>query len=60
MENKIEGFYLVSEVSNNSFVKKFFIGTFSEAVKAANKIKVAKGHKTKAMALKDYHYWISA
>jgi hypothetical protein len=58
MFNKIEGFYLVSEVVSGSFVSKFFLGSFAEASKAANEIRVTKHYKTKVMAPCDYQYWM--
>ena len=57
MANKIECFYLVSEVVSGSFVTDIFFGTILEAARAANEIRVAKGFKTKAMAPCEYHYW---
>lgn len=57
MANKIECFYLVSEVVSGSFITEFFFGTIEEAASAANKIRVAKGFKTKSMLPCEYHYW---
>ena len=58
MDEKIEGFYLVSEVVKGSFTTTFFVGTCLEAAKKATEIMKANGHKTKAMARNEFIYWM--